>query len=205
MKSALGRPPLSASQSTVPDVASEIACRKAGGESFGVRSAQYAPDCQPARRGSSASRKLKYAADVRLARGEPDRVERLRPLVGRGRSSRPARERRARRPRRRARCARSPSRCTWLALSGSTAVCDAGLRVPDAHALLARDRLRRAVEREEEVVHQLVPVAERDRLRRDVLPPRALGCVEAVRVVADGVEERRRAAARAVRIADGRG
>jgi hypothetical protein len=59
MKSALGRPPLSAPQSTVAAFASEIAWRKPARESFGVRSAQKAPDCQPASLGSSKSKKLK--------------------------------------------------------------------------------------------------------------------------------------------------
>jgi hypothetical protein len=58
MKSALGSP-LSAPQSTVSDLASEIASRNPGSESLGVRSAQKAPDCQPGSRGSSKSRKLK--------------------------------------------------------------------------------------------------------------------------------------------------
>jgi hypothetical protein len=59
MKSALGGPPLSASQATLPSFAAVIASSKPGRESFGVRSAQKAPDCQPASRGSSKSRKLK--------------------------------------------------------------------------------------------------------------------------------------------------
>jgi hypothetical protein len=62
MKSGLGSPPFSAAQSTAPAFTAAIAAWNAGSESFGVRSAQYASDCQPDRPGSSASRKLKYAA-----------------------------------------------------------------------------------------------------------------------------------------------
>ena len=61
MKSPLGRPPLSASQSTAPEVVSAIACWNAGYDAFWVMSAKSAPDCQPTRIGSSARRKLKNA------------------------------------------------------------------------------------------------------------------------------------------------
>ena len=61
-KSGLGKPPFSAEQSTLRAFTAAIAAWNAGSESFGLRSAQYAPDCHPESRGSSASRKLKYAA-----------------------------------------------------------------------------------------------------------------------------------------------
>src|SRR5690348_5339461 len=61
MKSGLGGPPFRPEQSTVFEFTAATADWNAGSESFGVRSAQYAPDCHPERRGSSASRKLKYA------------------------------------------------------------------------------------------------------------------------------------------------
>ena len=95
----------------------ERRARNAAAEGLGVRSAQSAPDCQPARRGSSASRKLRIPPTARLAGGEPRRVENLGALVGCERSRPAAAASRALHPRRereRGRTFSVPGVCTGL-------------------------------------------------------------------------------------------
>ena len=162
-----GRPaPPSPPHVTAPARTSAIAARYAANDGFGLQSAQRRPDCQRSSDGSSTSRKLKYAADARLAVGEAERRSELLGLAWAGDRPFDALVTGVERA--------TPRRHTRL---------EAVLEVPDR-----RLRLCRVGERPIEHRHQpcVIALADVDVVQR----VGNLVRVEGIRVVADGVEER---------------
>ena len=184
---------LNSSHWTSPRPTSRMTLRNAVYEPFGVRSYQSGADCQPSRRCSSQSRKLKNASTVRLAVREAQRGDDLGRLVGREAAAlRKRLEARPRRPSRAEGGERSRTPCSevpcsrrarsWKPASShqqrthlpSTQRPGTGCGVP-ANA-------------SDKCLLELVEVALCDAGSR-MRPPRSLGCMNRVDVVADDIEE----------------
>jgi hypothetical protein len=135
---------------------------------------------------------------VRLAAGQPDAVADLCRLVGGV-----ARLARRRRVGLAACVVRNHGHVLRARIGDLLARVDRRLRaalgVPDGDTGRARKRLCGAVKGEPQVVHEFVPVALREHLRRDVLAPRPLRRGYAVDVVRNCVQQRTASSACAVR------